>query len=381
MLQIDHIYEFLYTTLFKDFALGTLPRGVIPHKSQDSDYTLNDIHVFNWSKPTHKIFLWDQEPLDSHLIQIYFHLFDIESSKIPCALITSEHSQLAKNVCQARGFKYMYYFFHGFAALDWYRGFRALNYTKDVEREYQYDYVNFNRLVVNDRSYRCYLVSQLIKYDLLDHGQVSFGLDNEQGDWRDEVNDPNTKLSSHAVNEINQYLPNLSGPLTVDSEVVYGWASADIPRVIEQSFWHVVTETVFYYPKQHLTEKIFKPIAMKQPFMLIAAPGNLAYLKSYGFKTFDTVIDESYDTIEDPDARIDAVIRQLHWYCNLSPGEKTDIIRQLKPIIEYNFQHFYGEFRQIIARELLDNAKILFAELGHDDSHIDYAVIENLLTV
>jgi hypothetical protein len=35
--------------------------------------------------------------------------------------------------------------------------------------------------------------------------------------------------------------------------------------------------------------------------MLLAAPGNLAYLKSYGFKTFDSVIDESYDTIQDND--------------------------------------------------------------------------------
>ena len=114
--------------------------------------------------------------------------------------------------------------------------------------------------------------------------------------------------------------------------------------------------------------------------MLLAAPGNLAYLKSYGFKTFDSVIDESYDNIQDNDLRIEAVVKQLHWYCNLPPGEKTDIIQQLEPIIQHNFDHFYGEFRHIIARELLDNTKTLFKEIGYDDSHINYSNIHHVLT-
>jgi hypothetical protein len=146
------------------------------------------------------------------------------------------------------------------------------------------------------------------------------------------------------------------------------------------AFWHVVTETVFYYDKLHLTEKIFKPIVSKQPFMLLAAPGNLAYLKSYGFKTFDSVLDESYDLIQDNDLRTDAVVEQLYWYCNLAPGEKIDIIQQLEPIIEYNFDHFYGEFRHIIARELLDNTKTVFKDIGYDDSHINYTDIYHVLT-
>ena len=45
----------------------------------------------------------------------------------------------------------------------------------------------------------------------------------------------------------------------------------------------------------HLTEKIFKPIVNKQPFMLLAAPDNLAYLKSYGFKTYYCLKDGDKD--------------------------------------------------------------------------------------
>jgi hypothetical protein len=112
--------------------------------------------------------------------------------------------------------------------------------------------------------------------------------------------------------------------------------------------------------------------------MLLAAPGNLAYLKSYGFKTFDSIIDESYDLIQDPDARSEAVVNQLAWYCNLSDTKKQDVIRAAEPIIEYNFHHFYGEFRHIITQELLNNTKTLFKEIGYDD-HIDYTSIYHIL--
>jgi hypothetical protein len=114
--------------------------------------------------------------------------------------------------------------------------------------------------------------------------------------------------------------------------------------------------------------------------MLLAAPGNLAYLRSYGFKTFDGIIDESYDLIQDPDARSEAVVNQLAWYCALSDKEKQDIIYALEPIIEHNFRHFYGEFQQIIVKELLDNTKTLFQEIGYNDGHINYHKIHHVLT-
>jgi hypothetical protein len=227
---------------------------------------------------------------------------------------------------------------------------------------------------------------------LLSHGQVSFNVtDNLFDDWQDEITDPKTKLSGHAKQHIEHHLTDIN-KLIIDNPQVHGSASANIPRNINgylypgkgpadvDAFWHIVTETVFYYDKLHLTEKIFKPIVSKQPFMLLEAPGNLAYLKSYGFKTFDSIIDESYDLIQDNDLRTEAVVEQLHWYCNLTPDQKTDVIQHLEPIIQHNFDHFYGEFRHIITRELLDNTKTLFKEIGYDDSHINYTNIHHVLT-
>ena len=384
MLQIDHIYEFLYQELFKEFKVHSLPGGV--PKIIVDDYV--DMHVFTHKEHVNKkIFFYDQEPFIPQLADPYLQKFNRNNKSN--ILVTSEISKdLPIDL-----FNILYYFFHGFAALDWYRGNYPLNYNKIIVKQYNYDFISFNRIINNDRSYRIYFISKLVESRLLDRGQVSFNVtDNLFDDWQDEVADPNSKLSDNARQHIEHHLTGIS-KLVIDNPELPGNASADIPRNIDSyiapgydkpadvdAFWHVVTETVFYYDKLHLTEKIFKPIVSKQPFMLLAAPGNLAYLKSYGFKTFESVIDETYDTIQDSDLRIEAVVRQLRWYCNLSPGEKTDVIKQLEPIIQHNFDHFYGEFRHIITRELLDNTKTLFREIGYDDSHINYTNIHHVLT-
>ena len=413
MLQIDHVYEFLYQEIFKDFDFWHLFNGV----PSINPTTIYDISVFTPGiHTTKKIFFYDQEPIITKLFHPYMKLFSWETNYtvtelvdmnntnlLPMEitplneedilflqntpesifkkriLVISEYSSDVDKYLLENNIKSLYYFFHGFAAIDWYRGHYALNYNKQIVKQYKYDFISFNRIITNDRSYRIYFVSLLKEQGLLDHGQISFNVtDNLFDDWQDEVADTNSKLSIDARQHIEHHLTDIS-KLVIDHSELPGSASADIPRG-NDAFWHIVTETVFYYDKLHLTEKIFKPIVSKQPFMLLAAPGNLAYLKSYGFKTFDCVIDESYDSIVDNDLRTQAVVNQLHWYCTLTPGEKTNIIQQLEPIIDYNFHHFYGEFRHIITRELLDNTKTLFNELGYDDSQINYDSIYHVLT-
>jgi hypothetical protein len=401
MLQIDHIYEFLHNSVFKDFELHAFDKGV----PTESSYI-----IFNKTVSPRKILFYDQEPILDKLSEPYLDYFNIPYTDIatnrkqypelynnilegnelddyiawytkfvkkPFVLVTSEKSIIQKQMSEKYGFENLYYFYHGFAALDWFRGYQALNYDKEIVREYDKDFITYNRLIKEDRSYRIYLVSLLKEYDLLDKGFVSFGVTDAISDWRDEISDPKTRLSEQQKDSIERNLTDITR-LTIDNASVLGSASADIPRE-QDAFWHVVTETVFYHSKMHLTEKIFKPIVNKQPFMLLAAPDNLAYLKSYGFKTFDSVIDEDYDICQDNQERINKVVSQLHWYANLSPSDKTDVQEHLKPIIEHNFNHFYGEFRHIIAKELITNTKSLFNDINYT-SQVDWQSIHQLLT-
>jgi len=401
MLQIDHIYEFLHNSVFKDFELHAFDKGV----PTESSYI-----IFNKTVSPRKILFYDQEPILDKLSEPYLDYFNIPYTDIatnrkqypelynnilegnelddyiawytkfvkkPFVLVTSEKSIIQKQMSEKYGFENLYYFYHGFAALDWFRGYQALNHDKEIVREYDKDFITYNRLIKEDRSYRIYFVSLLKEYDLLDKGFVSFGVTDAISDWRDEVSDPKTRLSEQQKDSIERNLTDITR-LTIDNASVLGSASADIPRE-QDAFWHVVTETVFYHSKMHLTEKIFKPIVNKQPFMLLAAPDNLAYLKSYGFKTFDSVIDEDYDICQDNQERINKVVSQLHWYANLSPSDKTDVQEHLKPIIEHNFNHFYGEFRHIIAEELITNTKSLFNDINYT-SQVNWQSIHQLLT-
>jgi hypothetical protein len=67
----------------------------------------------------------------------------------------------------------------------------------------------------------------------------------------------------------------------------------------KKSLINIIQETYFYSPEIHLTEKTFKPIVFKQPFIMIGAKGSLQHLKDLGFKTFNDFWDESYDMQDD----------------------------------------------------------------------------------
>lgn len=79
----------------------------------------------------------------------------------------------------------------------------------------------------------------------------------------------------------------------------------------------------------HLTEKVFRNIAWGIPYVLISSKGSLNEIRRLGFKTFDSIIDESYDTVDDSvrvDLALDAAEQLLEKY-------NSD---ELNEILEYN---------------------------------------------
>lgn len=83
------------------------------------------------------------------------------------------------------------------------------------------------------------------------------------------------------------------------------------------SYFNIVLETHFDADGSggaFLTEKTFKPIKHGQPFVVVGAAGSLAALRQLGYRTFDHVIDPSYDTITDNTQRwcaIKSVVEQI----------------------------------------------------------------------
>ena len=81
------------------------------------------------------------------------------------------------------------------------------------------------------------------------------------------------------------------------------------------SFFEIVSETL-YRDGHFITEKTTKPISCCLPFLVLSSPGYLKYLQSYGFKTFDGIIDESYDQEVDLEKRIDLLVEQVEKIIN-----------------------------------------------------------------
>jgi len=161
-------------------------------------------------------------------------------------------------------------------------------------------------------------------------------------------------------------------PMTLDT-VEYNSASADIvhPNYNYGALWHVVTETIYYDEKLHLTEKIFKPIVSRRPFILVGAPGNLNYLKRYGFCTFDKWIDESYDLETDPNKRMHMIVKELDRLCSMPWDELMTMYQEMQEVLEHNHQHFYGKFKEILVNELVDNFEVCIKQynLGLSDRY------------
>jgi hypothetical protein len=121
----------------------------------------------------------------------------------------------------------------------------------------------------------------------------------------------------------------------------------------QDSLVYVPTETVYFGERLHITEKTFKAIALEMPFVLVAPAGSLEYMRSYGFKTFSDVFDESYDLETDDVKRIEKVAKLLKDLDSLSPSERLKIHFQCLPIVIHNYEHFYGgNFDRVLWREL-----------------------------
>lgn len=100
----------------------------------------------------------------------------------------------------------------------------------------------------------------------------------------------------------------------------------------------VVTETVFDYPYPYLTEKTLRPIACKRMFAIVGPMHTLKTLKDYGFKTWAELIDESYDSIHDPEARFLSVIESIKNFCKVPLQDVRQFLFDHKDRLEQNFQ-------------------------------------------
>ena len=310
---------------------------------------------------------YDQEPIiEKFNLPLFTHIKD--NMLGPHVLITTEKDSDDVDAISKRcRWPVAYYFHHIFAAHDWYRGYAFdARLVAPNKRQLRKKYISFNRLTSNGRTYRSLFISELVQRAILDQGHVSYNrvCPTNEKNYTDNLYEAVAKgLISNAIAE--EAIANINS-VTADLRIDYknetsipnhSMMLSAIPECME-SFVYVVTETCYWERKCHLTEKIFKPIVSRMPFILVGCAHNLAYLRSYGFQTFDRWIDESYDSIEDPIERMYAIGQVLLDIGNRSLDDLQVMLCEMQEVLDHNYRLFYSQaLLDHCWNELLDNIK------------------------
>ena len=114
----------------------------------------------------------------------------------------------------------------------------------------------------------------------------------------------------------------------------------------QSTFVNIVTETLYSNKIIFFSEKIFKPIYMLQPFILIGNPHSLKELKKLGYKTFDRWWDESYDEEDKLVERVLKIEKVLKKLSKLSTDELHVMTLAMEDTLIHNYSVLFFEPKQ-----------------------------------
>jgi hypothetical protein len=208
------------------------------------------------------------------------------------------------------------------------------------------------------RPHRLALAAFLVERGLLERGLVSFHgpayvrertkPDLKDRDWVASVERHLRRLTDlEAPRALAERLLLLS-PMEVDVDfsgtgatakaLGYGANSAE-PYL--STCFSVVTETMFSDGRSsQVTEKVVKPVANLHPFVYLGEPGALAELRARGYRTFSPLIDEAYDDMTEPRARMAAALGEIERLARLAPARLHELYCECWPALVHNYLHF-----------------------------------------
>ena len=368
MIRIDEIYQNTFWPWFKQNKIGTRIFLCNPFGRSDPDSIISygDLSIVQKDY----VFFFDQEPinLNRHAGTIqraqdinYLHRFARKTEQmLPGCIVTSEKdSETVVQICNRYNIPSAYYFFHGWAALDWYRGYhRTFLISSPEERVINKTFIMPNRIIAGQRQHRLLMLYHIFKNNLKDIWVSCPAICPAE----------NIDITA-AVQSLSNIYPDIGDvfskqifPMQFPGETDHPMHSCWLSLFDESTecLLYLVTETVATGKRLHLTEKTFKPICLQMPFIIVGTAGSLEYLRSYGFKTFGGVWDESYDDESDDIVRLEKIAQLLKELDALSQKEKQELFHASNDIIQHNYNHFYnGGFEKILWAELINMLETL----------------------
>lgn len=315
-----------------DFKRYESPRGTLPEN------ILRQLSGLQSDRSNELYKIYSQLNFDRHNLRYYpRNIYDH-------AILL--HSELnSKNVkdYSEHNFIPVYHWAHAIIARDWFRYAEHITQTKSVRKTF----LIYNRAWSGTREYRLKFSELLLRMGLENNCQMTISpIEPELGTHYDLHTFDNPLWRPNHVLENFFPVNHAESHYSADFEL-NDYESTDI---------EVVLETLFDDERWHLTEKILRPIALGQPFILVGTPLSLDYLRNYGFKTFRHVWDERYDDEINAEYRLIKVTDLMKNIARWDPETRYNKMSQAQKIADYNKKHFFSkEFQDLIKNELTKN--------------------------
>lgn len=152
-----------------------------------------------------------------------------------------------------------------------------------------------------------------------------FGKDATKGHWGQDVVRP----KKHTAETL--------GPLANRFKTQIRCSDLIDPTIYNQTNYTAMIETTINNDFAMFSEKEAKPIVAKRPFVIFGSYRQLEAFRSLGFRTFDAVIDESYDLIQDKEERW---IKALDSMYELTKLDSWEVYKKLADVLHHNKDHF-----------------------------------------
>lgn len=212
-------------------------------------------------------------------------------------------------------------------------------------KTYTKKFISFNR---RWRLHRPTLVALLELNNLLDKGYISLAKADDGKDW-DVFFDEMSWTLRHNPEFVNTFVNNKNRIKNIpemkldqsDMTINHAHSFTDSTDMYyENTYFSVVSETNFFKDIGEglfVSEKIFRPILKKHPFILLSRPHTLNMMQNIGYKTFGSIINEDYDKEENDCKRMEMIVDEIKRLCNLSEIELYEFLTEAKKITEYNY--------------------------------------------
>lgn len=210
---------------------------------------------------------------------------------------------------------------------QWVRGNEIYNKTNKP-----YKFLFLNGIY---RWHRKYLIERFKKINLLDQSLWSC-LDRNMAEIH--LLDKKYELPVYQSNMNVSELSTMSTLADVKKHMFAGqWGDGQLcAESYIDTYFSLVTETVTE-SYSFRTEKIWKPIAIGHPWIAVANAGYYKDIRNLGFKTFEHIIDESFDQIEDTQQRVSRIADIVEDLCK---SDLDQFLKEARHICTYNQQHF-----------------------------------------